>query len=406
MKIATWNVRGFNKVFNYKEFLRVIKKEQIDIIAVVEHRVLKLKAKQIISKVVPGWKWAENYGSSDRGRIWILWKPEVMDVSVIHVENQMIHCLVKCVSGKNPWLVMGDFNAVLRGKDRLGSQVMDAKIRDFDNIMDQTNLTELRSIGRFYTWTNNHVHNKIDRALVNPTWMNLWPQYEAIAMYPYFSDHSLLCITIEDAQTQGPKPFKFLNHLAKHPTFLQHVNNNWKSNVQGTPMERIWKNFKLMKGSMMGLNTKEFSNVESKIPSIRQQLEDIQKQLRNQYNDQALYTREKELKLGLEKWIIVEESILRQKFRIQWLGLGDTNSAFFFASMKSRICQNHITRLVAKNGIIRQTRQEIEVEIIDFYKQLLGSNAKELPVIQPSASMWSYSEQAATTTPPSTYKYR
>lgn len=63
------------------------------------------------------------------------------------------------------------------------------------------------------------------------------------------------------------------------------------------------------------------------------QLEYTREHLRDQYNVDVLYDKEKQLKADLEKWIIVEESILKQKFRIQWLGLGDTNSAFFFASM-------------------------------------------------------------------------
>lgn len=56
---------------------------------------------------------------------------------------------------------------------------------------------------------------------------------------------------------------------------------------------------------------------------------------------------------------------------------------FFFASINNRINQNHVTKLVFDSEIILQSRQEIEEEIIVFYKRLLGSDASELPGIHP-----------------------
>ncbi|KAM3286589.1 hypothetical protein P3S67_025388 [Capsicum chacoense] len=90
-------------------------------------------------------------------------------------------------------------------------------------------------------------------------------------------------------------------------------------------MEKIWKKLKLMKGAMKELNSREFSNAETKVQSFRKQLEDVQILLRTSLTsltDQQVYDKEKEIKLNSEKWILVEESILRQKSRIQWLDWG------------------------------------------------------------------------------------
>lgn len=77
----------------------------------------------------------------------------------------------------NPWLVMGDFNAVLRSEDtKGGNQVQDTEVKDFEIMLINTRLNELRFIGRFFTWTNSHVHSKIDRAIVNHLWLTKWPQ--------------------------------------------------------------------------------------------------------------------------------------------------------------------------------------------------------------------------------------
>ncbi|XP_019244246.1 PREDICTED: uncharacterized protein LOC109224116 [Nicotiana attenuata] len=92
---------------------------------------------------------------------------------------------------------------------------------------------------------------------------------------------------------------------------------------------------------------------------------------------------EKNTKAQLEKWLEVEESIMKQKSRVHWLKLGDANRAYFFAIMKRRYSQNKVKSLIRANGEMVQTKQEIEEEVLGFYKQLLGSSAGNLPGINP-----------------------
>lgn len=79
----------------------------------------------------------------------------------------------------------------------------------------------------------------------------------------------------------------------------------------------------------------------------------------------------------------VEESIMKQKSRVHWLKLGDANTTYFFANITSRYSQNKIKSLIRDNGEMVQTKQEIEEEVLGFYKKLLGSSARNLPGINP-----------------------
>jgi len=55
-----------------------------------------------------------------------------------------------------------------KGEDRIvGSPVIDAEIRDFDDYLRDTSMTILKHIGRDFTWTNGHTNSRIDWALVN-----------------------------------------------------------------------------------------------------------------------------------------------------------------------------------------------------------------------------------------------
>ncbi|XP_049388958.1 uncharacterized protein LOC125853328 [Solanum stenotomum] len=90
---------------------------------------------------------------------------------------------------------------------------------------------------------------------------------------------------------------------------------------------------------------------------------------------------EKQCKVELERWINIEESILMQKSRVQWLKLGDANTSYFHACLKSRKSQKQITQLMSLEGIVLSSGSQVEREITKFYKQLLGSAATSLPTV-------------------------
>lgn len=104
----------------------------------------------------------------------------------------------------------------------------------------------------------------------------------------------------------------------------------------------------------------------------------------NNIQQSSLIQEEKELKEQPEKWSMIEESIYRQKSRIQWLTLGDSNSAYFFANMKNRRAQNHIRNIINSHGILLQTDNEITEEVTGHYRELWGTAATATPAIDPT----------------------
>ncbi|PHT95759.1 hypothetical protein T459_03641 [Capsicum annuum] len=96
----------------------------------------------------------------------------------------------------SPHVVMGDFNTILRSDDRvMGSQVIDSEVMDFNNFIQDTGLMELKRNGLSV----------------------------GICVDPQLSDHSPLCIELEQQVVSGTKPFRFYNYLAEHEQILQEV---------------------------------------------------------------------------------------------------------------------------------------------------------------------------------------
>ncbi|KAG5630870.1 hypothetical protein H5410_002587 [Solanum commersonii] len=51
--------------------------------------------------------------------------------------------------------------------------VMDlAEVQDFKKFMETNSMIGMKCLGRRYTWTNGHIHRKIDWILTNATWLS------------------------------------------------------------------------------------------------------------------------------------------------------------------------------------------------------------------------------------------
>lgn len=112
-------------------------------------------------------------------------------------------------------------------------------------------------------------------------------------------------------------------------------------------------------------------------------METIQAQMSTPDNYSEAIQQEKIAKMELEKWSMVEESILKQKSSVQWLKLGDSNTTYFYACMKNRQTQNHISKLINSAGQIIHNVDEVKEKILKFYKGLLGTAAPQLPAVVP-----------------------
>lgn len=69
MKIPTWSIRGLNKLYKQKEFIKMMSRGKISIFAIVEHKIVENNAAHILREVLPSWMWCHHYDHTGRGRI-------------------------------------------------------------------------------------------------------------------------------------------------------------------------------------------------------------------------------------------------------------------------------------------------------------------------------------------------
>nr|TKR98077.1 hypothetical protein D5086_0000206780 [Populus alba] len=74
-----------------------------------------------------------------------------------------------------------------------------------------------------------------------------------------------------------------------------------------------------------------------------------------------------------------EESYYKQRCRVQWLQLGDKNTAFFYNSLLHRQSRNRIHRLTNEEGATITNPQEIRKTAVSYYERLLTTMPNALP---------------------------
>ncbi|XP_075080308.1 uncharacterized protein LOC142165830 [Nicotiana tabacum] len=110
------------------------------------------------------------------------------------------------------------------------------------------------------------------------------------------------------------------------------------------------------------------------------QLEDEKYMLNSQWSDN-LVEKERTTLQNLEKWSLFEENIMKKKSRVKWIQLGDSNTKYFSVVVKERSQKKLIKEITSLEGMTLTEPNDIQEEIVNFYKSLIGSSTEKLPAI-------------------------
>ncbi|XP_060182124.1 uncharacterized protein LOC132611764 [Lycium barbarum] len=376
-------------------------------------------AEKIKKKTGLEWSTFTDYPAVPNGRLWICWKHQKVEVTVLYSDSKIVHCLVKEIGSQfscpmtfvygfntvaarreiwrqlrvislsmaEPWVILGDFNIVLSVNDRVnGAPIQAPKLVDFQECVEDLNLGLLTWRGSQYSWCNkrdadDRVYSLIDRALGNDLWFmqysNLTAHYPPTPPSPECSDHSPIIINTGVVQHKLPRPFRLYNVLMQQQTFQTMVTNVWRTPVNGYAMYATWRKLKLIEMEAAHMN-RELTTLETRIDELQEQVKTIQNQLQTDLFNPTLIQEERQRLRQLEHWSNVQERVLRQQSRATWISHGDSNSKFFHAFLKARQARNRISNKCNDMGVVL-TEDQAHQEFLGFFKNLLGTSAAELP---------------------------
>ncbi|XP_016479310.1 uncharacterized protein LOC107800622 [Nicotiana tabacum] len=321
----------------------------------LETKVKVKGVERVKRKLGTEWEIVTDYISTLNGRIWVCWKPSLVEVKILMTGSQIVHCQVKDKGSQfschttfvysfntvscrkkiwqhlrlinttmtEPWIVLGDFNTILTTNDRInGALVQQAEMQDFQDCVEDIGLGQICRRGCKYSWSNKHVpedrnYSLIDWAIGNQYWFN---KYNSLVAHYYqqgCSDHFPILISTEVAKHTLPRPFRLFNVLLKQEAFAAATQSIWRQQVPGHIMYAICKKLKLLEIFVTQMN-REVSKLDHRLEQLHGKLQAVQEKLEIDLYNPLLNKEEKKVLVTLEKWSDIHERVLRQKSRATW----------------------------------------------------------------------------------------
>lgn len=300
-----WNIRGFNKPTKQEVVKSWLREYSFLFGCLIETRVRESKAGRIVENVFKDWNFMANYEFNRLGRLWVVWKQEVRMTPVfksaqiitfsvllpgekgeffcsfIYVLNSMeerkdlwndlrSHGEAQMFRNRK-WILMGDYNEILEGEEHSGfadSPRIPLGMRDFQEVVNMCQLTDMGYQGPRYTWCNKReegvICKKLDRVLVNEDWINNSGAY-CVFESGGCSDHLRCRIHLKRVEAPKRKPFKFTNAIARMPEFIPLMEDNWKEYedlyVSTSAMFMLTKRLKALKQPLRELSKRKLGDL-------------------------------------------------------------------------------------------------------------------------------------------------
>ena len=97
------------------------------------------------------------------------------------------------------WCVIGDFNEIVAQSEKVGGKERpEGQMDEFRHCLEGNNLYDLGWRGMKFTWSNKHADEsftkeRLDRAVANPQWMDLFSDRRVETLIARQSDHKPIC---------------------------------------------------------------------------------------------------------------------------------------------------------------------------------------------------------------------
>ncbi|XP_062100614.1 uncharacterized protein LOC133806542 [Humulus lupulus] len=281
----------------------------------LETKVKASKMGALYLQMFKGWCFSSNLAHHPNGRIIIAWNPNSFEVDIKGGTNQLIHCVLKPKRGhsfaltvvyaaddsktreilwrdlvtisegmKIPWIVGGDFNAVLNPEERLEYRGNANELIPFQTYVNKCGLEDVKYNGRFFTWNNkqdgkNRVYAKLNRILATSDWIDTYSTAEVSFLPEGDFDHSPALLTIYPSMQNIKKPFRYFNFWKNLNGFLDVMKQFWQEKVAGSHMYQLVFLLKQLKFGLKSLNRQGRGDVELQEKEAYQHLLNIQQQL-------------------------------------------------------------------------------------------------------------------------------
>ncbi|KAJ4799461.1 DNAse I-like superfamily protein [Rhynchospora pubera] len=261
---------------------------------------------------------------------------------------------------------MGDFNEIASSAEKFGgSGRFKPHMIEFQNFIFHSGLVDVGYKGPAYTWTNKRnavqaIYQRLDRVLVTPNWLELYPNAYVNHLPIIHSDHCPILLRVKKPPDRSVM-FRVENWWLMDSSFNEEWIGTWNRAAGGMWHQR-WG---AVRSTMRGWASNNLTP-KKKLEKLANQIQEVQCQ-HPSVRDHSL-----EEKL-LHEYDQTEEhnnAYWRQRSRIQWLEEGDRNTKFFHTVATNRRRHNLITMAEREDGTLAGEDKEIKSIFLNYFKEI------------------------------------
>lgn len=258
-----------------------------------------------------------------------------------------------------PWIFLGDFNAVLGAHEKRGRLLPPSiSCTNFLSWSNANLLLHLNTNGVQFTWNNGRLDSdsvflRLDRAICNEAWTDLWGVTSCTALVRTHSDHHPLLVHSDFSFVRKTASFKFFKTWTTHADCRPLLLNIWKKEVVGSGMHRLQIKLLRVKDSFRVWNKSVFGDVQRQVKLATDEVERIQALIDVEGLDTSLHAQELQAQLTLTRAMNCQDQFWREKSTNQNFIFGDRNTAYFHRMARIKSSIKPITLL--QDGDVRIT---------------------------------------------------
>ncbi|GJX82852.1 hypothetical protein Tco_0332333 [Tanacetum coccineum] len=335
---------------------------------------------RLCSKLFKQWQWTSNGLMCSKGsRIILGWNPDIVNVVVVSFDAQVMHVCVYFKADKKELFCSFVYahNRYLHRRDlwnNLATHKNYIRNRTW-YCVEAIEVSDVNSMGLRFTWNQkpkgkHGTLKKVERIMANLDFYSSFVGSSAVFQPYRLSDHSLAVLRIPMESISNPRPFKFYNLLVHNNRFKDIVANGWNVSVSGFWMFKVVKRLKMLKKPLRKL-LYDHGNLHENVKKLRHELDMVQTALDLDPSNLELREEEAVYLQAFKDASLLEEKFLMQKAKVEWLKLGDVNTAYFHKVFKSQVTRNRIDCVTTTNGV-NVDGDQVPLAFIDHYSEFLG----------------------------------
>ncbi|KAI0488370.1 hypothetical protein KFK09_028200 [Dendrobium nobile] len=357
-------------------------------------------------------KCCDNFHLSSPGRIWVKWDFSSLAFNPSFITSQIIHGTVNAgylppfhltvIYASNnvedrkalwsslldlsshidsPWVIMGDFNCYRFDHEKVGGNPSsNARVGELNSFIFYSGLQDLKSVGLLFTWFNQRldspIHIKLDRMLINSSFLDLFPlSYYKVDSHSG-SDHAPIFL-IASHHKKVISRFMFKEFWLKLDNFWEELLLAFERPLGASPITSFYDSLKSLKGAIQNKNWCSSNFLSSCILELKNQqaqcLASIQRDPINLELNLRLKNTNEQLAYAQVAW----SSWITQRVKAYWLSHGEDDLGFLYAKIRARNNRNMIKELETPSGLLT-THSEVAMALVGHFQALYNTSSPPL----------------------------